>query len=383
MANNPFLNAVENVTDPTDWQDTKLPLLAELDSLKRCYICKEFFRAPLVTSCNHTFCSHCIREYLVNNSKCPLCNVELYESNLRRDILLEEIVSCYEKLRPKLLKALKDEGPTMNMIQSKPDNNEDVVEISPDCEIVTTSSSSCSSSPMKKRKLDDNLVSCPVCNQRMPEEFLQSKHIDKCLQGLPTPMYKPKSKGSSSISSFFKPREREKVPVHRERSPTVELDHSDFYFKQAHKHNIETKKLSKLNYPSLTTPKLKEKLQALKVPTSGTRLQLELRYNHFYVLYNSNLDSSRPVDEKVLRQNLNKWELSHLAFTNNSANLFSSRNSLSNKNILDKNFSVKEWNQVYNKDFKNLIKQAKKSIKQKKEKEGTTAVEEIKPTDDH
>lgn len=389
MGINPFQKTIEDVSDASDWQDSKVPLLSELDSLKRCYICKEFFRAPLITSCNHTFCSHCIREYLINNSKCPLCNVELFESNLKRDILLEEIVSCYVRIRPKLLKELKllnfdreqrtgHEHPT-----SGPNIVDEVIEISSEGEQINYSSS-----PKNKRiRLDNSieLVECPVCHQKMAEDFLQTKHIDNCLEGKPTPVYKPKLKSKrSNISSFFKQKENsssQSSSVERERSPTIELDHQDFYFKQTNKYNLETKKLPKLDFQSLTTPKLKEKLTALKLPTTGTRSQLELRYNHFYVLFNSNLDSSRPIDEKVLRQNLNKWELSHLAFNHNSANLFSSRNSLSNRNILDKNFSIKEWNQAYNHDFKILVRQAKASIKPKIENSKQVSYEEISTVD--
>jgi E3 ubiquitin-protein ligase RAD18 len=251
-----------------------------------------------------------------------------------------------------------------------PSSNDEVIDITDD------EMSKRSSSPIevlsKRVKLDPDhdFVECPVCGKSMPETFLQSKHIDDCLLGKPTAPYvarkRPNTK--SSISSFFRSSPKSNnitssKPVSS--SPPTYLGNRDFYFKDVHKHNAETKKLSKLDFQSLTTPKLKEKLAGLKLSTAGTRVQLELRYNQYYVLYNSNLDSSKPVDEKILKQNLNKWEQSHLAFRSTNADLFAGRGSLSNKSITDKNFLVKQWNEVYNHDFKNLILVAKKSRKVK------------------
>lgn len=379
---NPFTRNLENVTDPSDWRSTKIPDFSQFDTLQRCFICKEFLRAPVITGCNHTFCSHCIREYLVANSKCPLCQSEQFESNLKRNILLEEIVSCYSFFRPLLLDHLQEDVPTEKVVETTPE----IIEILSDSESKLLSSASPKETTPRKMKITpppDDLeptpkkmkispngnatsnsqltVTCPVCSKQMTAEHLQSQHLDECLLIKPsspriTSSQIPKKK-SASISLFFQPRK----PVNRPK-----MNHEQFYFNDVknHKHE-EVKRLPKVDFNSLTTPKLKEKMSALKLPVQGTRHQLELRYNQYYILFNSNLDSNHPVPEKILKQRLNQWELSHLAFTPSaSSSLFSIGSSLSNKSLTDKDFLVKLWMDTYRQEFKELVKQAKNSIKQ-------------------
>lgn len=318
--------SLADLTDPSDWNNTQVPQLKELDSLKRCFICKEFFKAPVVTSCNHTFCLQCIREALIEKQLCPLCKTELYESNLRRDILLEEIVNCYSRIRPYLYDLLKKEQlPEIEIIEDSDDE-----EVLP-----------------KRIKLD--LVECPVCSEKMTAVELQSKHLDDCLNGKITKKRKQthSQPQGSGIASFFK-------GSPRNASPPVQSTSTDYYFKDVHKHQHETRKLSKLDFLSLTTPKIKEKLVALKLPVTGTRQQMEMRFNHWYVLYNSNLDSNRPVAEMILRQKLNQWELS----INKSSKPRSSN--INSANLGDKNFLRLQWMQDHKREYTRLIKAARK-----------------------
>lgn len=376
MSGNPFNRNLANITDSSDWQQTKLPNLSELDSLKRCYICKEFFKAPVTTSCNHTFCSQCIREYLITNNLCPLCKTELFESNLRRDILLDEIVTCYTRIRPYLFELLKKD---LKAAEESKENTPKKRVVQDVIEILSEEESPNDSAPENKRiKLEppssipakDDLVECPICCEKMPAELLQSRHIDDCLSGKKTviPKYSlrtisKKKSSRTGIASFFK-----NLPLAASPTSLPEVGHKDFYINEVSKQN-DAKKLPKLDFLSLTTPKLKEKVAILKLPTSGTRVQLELRYNQYYVLFNSNLDSNRPVSDKILKQKLNQWELSHLAFTTTTANLFNSRNHLSNKSITDKNFLPKEWSDAFKKDFRRLTRAAKKSVRVDNSKE--------------
>ncbi|CAI5760651.1 unnamed protein product [Candida verbasci] len=343
-------NHLQLITDPSDFKNTKLPILSELDLLKRCYICKEFFKAPVITSCNHTFCSQCIREYLISNNLCPLCKTEVFESSLKRDVLLEEIVLCYKEIRPYLLKLIKNEE--QNEANGTHENNGKRKQEEKEVQVV------------KKPKVEDpNLVECPVCNQLLPMETLQNtNHIDECglKRTVASRLRTRNTSKPSSISSFFKSSPNESPPSSPNNNPNTvptKLGHDEYYFNS--KTNVPIKRLAKLDYSSLTTPKLKEKLSALTLPINGNRNQLELRYNEYFVLFNSNLDSNRPVSEKVLLQKLQKWESSHSAFK-------IVRNSIS-KSITDKNFSVKEWMDEYSDEFKELVKSAKQSMKKSKE----------------
>lgn len=420
MNSNPFTKNLQNVTDPSDWESTKLPNLKELDSLHRCYICKEFLKAPVITSCNHTFCSHCIREYLIVNSHCPLCKAEQFESNLKRVILLEEIVLCFSKFRPILLELLKkeesDEAYDKNRSPSseKPSKDEDsrkrsspdqeVIEISSDESNTLELSEAPNDVPRKKIKTESNstslnaiptrdeMVECPICTEVMSADILQTQHIDYCLSGKGQPS-SSRSSGNSSlryqsmkrrqpnksnngISSFFKPADNKAIMASAGKLDLSKTENQNFYFDEVSKHHHnDIKKLSKLDFSSLTTPKLKEKLSHLKLPVQGTRAQLELRYNQYYILFNSNLDSNHPLSEKVLKQKLNQWELSHLAFTyQGSTSTLFNNGGPAVKSITDKNFSVSEWLEANRDEYKSLIKAARASIKKANTKNASPSI---------
>lgn len=391
-----------NVPDPSDWDNTSLPDLKELDSLQRCYICKEFLRAPVMTGCNHTFCSHCIREYLIVNSHCPLCKAEQFESNLKRVILLEEIVLCYSKIRPVLLELLmaRDEINSSNekdksaQLKDGVDYNKDtldsdVIDVTPQMLINESapvrgqelaSGKETKTEAFKALPERDEIVECPVCSEFMSADELQTSHIDSCLDSKGS-TYKSKIKdnashinkkrrhnsGFSKIYSFFKPMDAEQSPkTSRSSDIRITKPNLDFYFKESSKHHHhELKRLPKLDFSSLTTQKLKDKLTALNLLTTGNRNQLELRYNQYYILHNSNLDSNHPAPDKILRQRLNQWEFSHLAFSPHQNTSLFACNSQSVKNITDKAFSPKVWLRQNRTEYKDLIKQARATISKK------------------
>lgn len=417
---NQFSRNLANVTDPTDWNLSRIPELTEFDSLLRCYICKEYLRGPVMTSCNHTFCSHCIREYLVSNSHCPLCDNEQFESNLKRVIQLEEIVLCFSKVRPLLVDALSHAIPDsstslpVNVCSGSENVRLEVIEVeSSEDEVTgkrqiplneapiprkkqkstsnvngTPSLSSSSNSILASLNSSENaiptrdqMVECPICTKIMPAEKLQTSHIDNCLERASSPS-EPSAFTSSSpshalqtlgkkkksgITSFFNSTSIAPSPISKELAKRKLTNNEDYYFKEASKHHSDVKKLQKLDFNSLTTPRLKEKMTALKLPTQGTRAQLELRYNQYYILYNANLDSNHPVSDKILKQRLSQWEHSHLGFvTNSTGSLFDTASNMSMKNITDKNFLVTEWLSCYRGEFARLTRLAKKSAERMK-----------------
>lgn len=296
-------------TDPADWRSLRIPELEQLDSLQRCLICKGFLKAPVLTLCNHVFCSQCIRQHLLGNSNCPLCKKEQFESNLKRVIVLEEMVSCFEALRSRLLEATQETAATKETAEAP--KSPEVIDLD--------------SEP------DDGKVACPVCGDRMTANFLQRRHIDDCLLG------KPKKR---EISHFFSLSKKQR-------------NHQNFYFGQALEHHHEIKKLPKMDFASLSTAKIKEKLTALKLPTLGARPQLEARYNQYMVLHNANCDSSHPVLELELRLRLAQQERSHVANTP----------SLSHKSISDKSFHPLLWRQKFKSEFAELIVAARLTLR--------------------
>lgn len=91
------------ITESTDWKDTKVPSLEQLDFSLRCQICKEFLTAPLLTSCGHSFCSLCIRRTLLHEKHCPVCRLQQSEGNLRKNPVLEDVVQAFVKSRKMIM----------------------------------------------------------------------------------------------------------------------------------------------------------------------------------------------------------------------------------------------------------------------------------------
>lgn len=92
-----------DIADSTDWLNTPLAQLADVDSLLRCQVCKDFFTTPMITSCSHTFCSLCIRRCLNNDSKCPTCRSNDQEIKLKLNAAIEDLVEAFKRARPAVL----------------------------------------------------------------------------------------------------------------------------------------------------------------------------------------------------------------------------------------------------------------------------------------
>jgi len=91
------------VSDSTDWLNTPLSGLANIESLLRCQVCKDFFTTPMITSCAHTFCSLCIRRSLHSDSRCPTCRTQDQEVKLKPNALVEDLVEAFQRARPAVL----------------------------------------------------------------------------------------------------------------------------------------------------------------------------------------------------------------------------------------------------------------------------------------
>lgn len=92
-----------DVPDSTDWLGTPLAGLMPVEQAFRCHVCKDFYNSPMLTSCNHTFCSICIRRCLSVDGKCPLCRALDQESKLRGNWALREAVDAFVRSRAALL----------------------------------------------------------------------------------------------------------------------------------------------------------------------------------------------------------------------------------------------------------------------------------------
>lgn len=97
------MDSSADVADSTDWLGTSLACLAPVEQALRCHVCKDFYNSPMITSCNHTFCSLCIRRCLSADGKCPLCRMTDQESKLRGNWALREAIDAFCKARATVL----------------------------------------------------------------------------------------------------------------------------------------------------------------------------------------------------------------------------------------------------------------------------------------
>lgn len=97
------MDDLSELSDPSDWLQTALPQLTPLESVLRCQVCKDFYDAPMITSCSHTFCSLCIRRCLTNDGRCPTCRSQDQEIRLRRNWSVQEVVDAFRHARPTLI----------------------------------------------------------------------------------------------------------------------------------------------------------------------------------------------------------------------------------------------------------------------------------------
>lgn len=276
------------VSDPSDFTPTGVPKLFELDSLLRCHICKEFLQAPMLTHCGHSFCSVCIRKYLIHTPQCPICSKELREASLQRNILLEQVVVSFRGVRDDLLEKLKvvkkearvraEDVTEVQVIEINDDDLEIVYETTRKRKVDQHSHGL--DALFKRRKSPDQMsdttvkmAPCPICSKQFPLDKLESEHIDICLN---TPLLQ------SDSPQTFTPKE---------------VEHS-------------YQKLTKLDFAGISTNSLKQKLTKLELPTTGTRNQLEQRYNEYLIIWNANCDSIQPKNPKVLRKQVAQWEAS-------------------------------------------------------------------------
>jgi len=101
------MDGLEDVPDSTDWLGTPLAALVPVEQAFRCQLCKDFYNSPMITTCNHTFCSICIRRCLSADSKCPLCRATSQESQLRGNWAMREAVDAFVKARDEVLRFAK------------------------------------------------------------------------------------------------------------------------------------------------------------------------------------------------------------------------------------------------------------------------------------
>ena len=179
-----------DIPDSTDWLETPVPDVSNLESALHCQVCKDFYNTPMITSCSHTFCSLCIRKCLTDDGVCPACRTQDQQVKLRRNWVLEEVVEAFKNARPKLLAFAKRSGEDNLEPPLKKRKIRDSEEESDASSLASKHLPRRSSRRSGQRSTDnasdaldvnddmeDGLSACPICGKRMKEEAV-FPHLD-------------------------------------------------------------------------------------------------------------------------------------------------------------------------------------------------------------
>lgn len=351
---------VELVSDSTDWLPTPLSALAPLESSLRCQVCKDFFETPMITSCSHTFCSLCIRRYLSQEGRCPACRQNDQESKLRRNWVVEELVTNFEHSRKGLLDfakqvAEKDEdveaqrpkkrrkveadlSPRQAPIRSTRSQSRKLYQPSQESlrtdEIADSESeyedelelerSTQFSEPVPQP--DDGLVACPGCDRRMKAEAVFT-HLDTCTSTTGADASLPSIVTPTSIA-YTQP----SAMKQKERLPT-------------------------LAYSMLTDNALRKKLKELGISNQGPKLLMQKRHTEWVNLWNANCDSRNPRTKRELLNELEIWDRTQGRQI---------ANNMGPNGVMAKDFDGDAYVKNNKNDFDDLIRKAREKAKAKK-----------------
>ncbi|KYM78368.1 E3 ubiquitin-protein ligase RAD18 [Atta colombica] len=244
-----------------------------------------------------TNCSLCIRKYLHHKTQCPICFEEIFEKDLRKNKLVDEIIIQYLNFKEKRDKKVyheklitvknensevecstnnfeyKEEQDMLNVSHHHLDNSMLIAgnttprrQKNNQQDMSTPSTSADSRIPSmftpKSRKSfqkeeNHQLVSCPVCKVEVPQNNI-NKHLDDCLRRENTKMEPKKSEP-------------------------------------------KRKPLPKLVYSLMKDNVIRKRLKELGLSSQGDRKALTNRLQKYTVLYNAECDKTypRPIPELI------------------------------------------------------------------------------------
>ncbi|KIH92255.1 Postreplication repair E3 ubiquitin-protein ligase rad-18 [Sporothrix brasiliensis 5110] len=321
------------VADSTDWLTTTLSCLMPVEQALRCHVCKDFYNSPMITSCNHTFCSLCIRRCLSVDGKCPLCRMTDQESKLRGNWALREAVDAFCKARPATLEVAQKPLPRAK---------------SP-------------TPPQTKRKVtDEATASQPSGSQQTP----QAKRTR-------TSARLSKTKAAEAVTTIAQDEVQAEVPD----SDSNSRDSDDMDYEPVSAPAPPPERLPSVSYSLLNDGALRKKMAALGLATSGSRQLLERRHKEWTTIWNANCDSARPKRKADLLHDMDIWErtvggggagggLTGSMLGGRGATLTSRTVAAATQQaaqIKDKEFDGAAWSAKHSTSFQDLIANARKS----------------------
>ncbi|KAK0714808.1 hypothetical protein B0H67DRAFT_488576 [Lasiosphaeris hirsuta] len=356
-----------DVPNLTDWLNTPLAGLMPVEQAFRCHVCKDFYNSPMLTSCNHTFCSICIRRYLSTDPTCPLCRAKVEEVKLRGNWALREAVDAFVQARDTLLQVARkpvaapsppkrkaaeyDETHTdgrenkrhrMSTRSRRVKGGEVTAAMMREEYDAIESDDSTYSEP------DDGLVACPICQKRMKVNQVDP-HLEASCVG------PPDEQSSSASRSRGNPNSNS-----RSARPAVQISPQ----------KTRPERLPALAYSMIKDGALRKKMAELGLSTAGSRPMLERRHQEWVIIWNANCDSAKPKKRFELLHDLEVWEK-----TMGTRAPTSSRAAILGAQIKDKNFDREGWANKNKNSFQDLIANARRTRNQV-EKQNREASEE-------
>lgn len=366
------MDSAYDVPDSTDWLNTPLAALADLESALHCQICKEFYDTPMITSCSHTFCSRCIRTSLSSDGRCPACRASDQASKLRNNWQLQEIVSTFLVARPQAIKIAREERDLANDAKKPAKrkrailDSDDIAEAdqvgrttrsksrrtvasqSSQQETIAVDDSEEDGSFEPEKPQDDGLVDCPLgCGKRMKIEAVEP-HLDRCED------------------------EKEAEKRAKSRTPIGGLRSSK---SSARSTPRPQDRISELNYSLLKETAMRRKMDELGLPNFGSKQLMVRRHTEWVNLWNANCDSSHARSKRDLLHDLDIWERTQGGKAPNNNQGYG---------IMRKDFDGNGWANKNKDDFSKLIADARRKkatapATSQPEKEG----EQTSPTSNH
>lgn len=388
-----------DVPDSTDWLNTPLSGLMPVEQAFRCHVCKDFYNSPMLTSCNHTFCSLCIRRCLAVDGKCPLCRKTDQESRLRGNWALREAVDSFKACRAVILEFARKPPPSATVASPKRKATEvEESEYEEDHRPKRTRRSTRSTrtrgaeaaAAMSQEEMysperdgpadeylpgtetsakvgvyyvltssDDGLVACPICWQRMKLEAVD-RHIS-----------------TGSCPGSPQPQTQSQGPIS---NPPSTRDHQSAFFPSSKTNPQQPARapehLPALNYSMLKDNVLRKKLADLNISTYGTRQMLEQRHKEWVTIWNANCDSAHPKSRSELLRDLDSWERT-VSSAARSSGLYGGH--ATQPQVKDKDFDGASWATNHDTSFKDLIAKARQTKKQAEQKARDSGVSEPAP----
>lgn len=335
--------------DPSDWKYTKLSGLSEWDTLLRCNICKDYFTAPVLTACSHTFCSYCIRKC----DKCPVCRAVIQESALRREPIIADLVESFQKSRALLLElaTITTTSPKLeSAADTLRDESKDASQKDPE-----------STNTIVEFNVDDiSGIRCPICDRRFDDERQCTIHVDVCLKNQEKELYSPGNSKNLSTQDKNKTIHRQdgNMILHKLDQKTdqpalakLRSKRKGVALTESSSEATRGSRLPKLNFALMKDSSLRQKLIEAEIPHNGNRAQMQARYSEWITLFNANIDAKVSLSKQQLLTRLNSWERA------NSSNNYSST-----KNTKDE-FNALLYSSQHDDSFKSLEQLARQNMK--------------------